>query len=151
LGANFYELVSIIRYQPIPKINLQLRTIYARIGRDLDWRDLSYTGNNELTNVGQDINELYTTRIKDFGNKVGQGFGEHIITSNFVATYSLKHNLFIDFNYTFRYAFLNKVDFKFDPKADPSPQFFQSPYNISNSHIFGIGLRWNAFLSRNDF
>jgi hypothetical protein len=85
LGANFYEAVAIVRYQPLPRLNLVLKSFYNKIGRD-------------TTNVnwGSDILKNNSTRQQELGNKVGQGVANNIGFMDFCVSYQLKHNLFID-------------------------------------------------------
>ena len=33
LGANFYEVAAVVHYQPVPKLNITLKSFYARTGR----------------------------------------------------------------------------------------------------------------------
>jgi hypothetical protein len=91
IGANFYELAAIIRYQPVPKLNLVLKNAFIKVGRD---------GTNE--NWGGDVNKSYNTRQQDFGNTVAQGVENKISFIDFTASYMLKHNFFIDLKQTIR-------------------------------------------------
>lgn len=91
LGANFEELIGIIRYQPIPRLFLRGRIITAEYGRD-----------PAGMNLGGDILEPYDTRIEETGHFLGQGDNYKLAHVDFRASYQLKHNLFIDFNQTFR-------------------------------------------------
>src|SRR5882672_10519645 len=85
LGANLLEGVAIVRYQPLPKLNLIAKTFYTKIGRD-------------TTNVnwGSDILKNNSTHQMDYGNKVGQGVSNTIAFVDLTASYMLKHNFFID-------------------------------------------------------
>lgn len=85
LGANFKEVIGILRYQPIPRLSVTAKMMVAQVGRD----SLS-------SNWGSDIMKDYTTREKDFGNTIGQGVNNDIIFMSFTASWQLKHNLFID-------------------------------------------------------
>ncbi len=122
LGANFYELAAIIRYQPLPKLNMTLKTMYARSGRD-------QTG----TNWGGDINKSYNTRQQDYNNKIAQGTDNKIIYVDFLASYMLRHNFFIDLKQTFRNS------------SSPDPLF------NNNTSLTSVALRWNIAAQSFDF
>ena len=85
MGANFKELVSVLRYQPLPRLNLVLKTFYTKIGRDTTTTDW---GSNMLINNKQ--------REQDYGNTIGQGIKNTIAFADFTASFHLRHNLFID-------------------------------------------------------
>jgi len=114
LGANFNELVGIVRYQPIPKLNLTVKTIYIKTGRDRV---------NE--NWGGDMLQGYENRQTDYGNRIGQGVANTILFADVTASYMLKHNLFIDGKQTIRQS-----------KSD------LAAYN-SNTSLTSLALRWN--------
>jgi hypothetical protein len=90
-GANFKELVGIVRYQPFPRLNLTAKTFLIKTGQD---------GNNE--NWGTDILKNNKSKQMPYGNKIGQGSPVDILFFDFTASYHLKHNLFIDFKQVIR-------------------------------------------------
>lgn len=114
VGANFYELAAIIRYQPIPKLNLVLKNVFIKTGRN---------GKNE--NWGGDVNKSYNTRQQDFGNTVAQGIENRINFIDLTASYMLKHNFFIDIKQTFR-------------KSESSDPFYNN-----NTSVTSLALRLN--------
>ncbi|MBX7224466.1 MAG: hypothetical protein K1X55_00415 [Chitinophagales bacterium] len=91
LGANFTELITIINYQPIRELNLNLKYIHSVQGLDS-------MGSNWGSNVLLD----YTTRELEYGNYVQQGVETKTNYVEFLATYQPWHNVSIDFNYVFR-------------------------------------------------
>ena len=91
LGANFEEVVGILKYQPIPKVSLDFRAIYYMKGLDL---------NGE--NFGGNPFELYTTRTKNYGYYVGEGDKIKVLNANLRLGYELKENLFLEANYLYR-------------------------------------------------
>lgn len=119
LGANLSEVAGIVRYQPLPRLNMVGKLILIKTGRDST--GLNFGGDmlkdNSTRNNG--------TSNKDFGNTIAQGFRNDIMFGSFSATYMLKHNLFIDLNLTVRQS---KSDLEF--------------YN-NNSTITSLALRWN--------
>ncbi len=114
LGANFSEWVGIIRYQPVPKLNVIAKTFYARAGRD----DVGQ-------NWGGNILKNSNTREQEYNNTIGQGNSNTILFVDFTASYMLKHNLFIDGKQIFRQS-----------KSD------LAAYN-SNTSLTSLALRWN--------
>lgn len=91
LGANFNEMVGIIRYQPAKRLFASSKLIYARIGLD--------TLNS---NWGQNLLLPYTTREQEYGNEIGQGITTNMYYIDLNLTYMLRHNLFIDFRQVYR-------------------------------------------------
>jgi hypothetical protein len=85
LGANFKEIVGILRYQPHPRLNLKGKLSLAQAGRDT-------TG----ANWGGDLRKLNSTRVQEFNNKIGQGVATDILYASFTASWQLRHNVFID-------------------------------------------------------
>ncbi|MBX2946133.1 MAG: hypothetical protein KF725_09880 [Cyclobacteriaceae bacterium] len=119
LGANFKEVVGIARFQPVPKLAVTGKLIYAQIGRDT----LSF-------NFGSDIlkNNSYRKTYQtdaNFGNTIGQGVGNTIILATLTASWQLKHNLFIDATATIR-----------------NSESAATPFNNSST-ITSLALRWN--------
>ncbi len=119
LGANFNEWVGIARYQPLPRLNLVGKLIYANRGRDLD----DY-------NFGGDILKLNSTRKTyldnaNFGNTIGQGVAQKIVLGTFTASWQVKHNLFLDASAMVR-------------KSESDVSVYDH-----NSIITSLALRWN--------
>jgi len=122
LGANFNEVVGIVRYQPIPRLNLTAKGIYVIIGRD---------GVKE--NWGSDIMNLSQTREQEYNNTISQGQSNVILMMNMTASYMLKHNLFVEANQIIRQS---KSDLAF--------------YN-NNTSLTSVALRWNIPQRHYDF
>jgi hypothetical protein len=88
LGANFTELIGIVRYQPISRLNLTGKLILTSIGRDpVDDDQISY---------GADVLKNNSKRVDDYGNTIGQGISNTIKYGSLTATWMFKHNLFVD-------------------------------------------------------
>ncbi len=122
LGANFKELIGIIRYQPLPKLNLIAKVIYAEVGRD--------TLNS---NWGSDLLKSNATREREFGNFIGQGVSTQIAYLDFTASYMLKHNLFVDLKVIRRDQNAQAISFQ------------------TNTTITSLALRWNISQRLYDF
>ena len=114
LGANFKESIGIMRYQPMPKINLTAKFIYATYGLD-----------TLGSNWGKDILKNYNTREQHYGNRIGQGVASSLLFMDFTATYQLKHNAFIDIKLISREQKSEVVAFQ------------------NKSTIYSMAFRWN--------
>lgn len=126
LGANFKELVGVIRYQPLPRLNLTGKLMVTRVGRDstdVNWG--SDTPQNYNYNWGGDILKRNTTREKEYNNSIGQGVKNDLVYASFIASWQFRHNLFIDLNVVLRQS---KADLAF--------------YN-NNTSTTSVALRWN--------
>jgi len=122
LGANFRELIGIVRYQPLPKLNLVAKAIYSEVGRDS-------TG----VNWGSDLLKSNSTREQDFGNTIGQGLLAKTTYLNLTASYMLRHNLFFDFILVRRDSSTPDISLR------------------GNTTITSLALRWNIGQRLYDF
>jgi hypothetical protein len=116
LGANFNEIVGILRYQPLPRLNLVGKLTVAKIGRDSTSTSWNY-GANLLRDNSKDRNE--------YGNTIGQGFSNDIMFASFTASWQVMHNLFVDANLIVRQSNC------------------ALPVYNSNTTITSLALRWN--------
>ncbi len=121
LGANFKEIVAIVRYQPIPKLVLQGKIIYFKQGLDSAGKNM---GNNVLL--------PYTTRPYDYGWKIGSGVKATGLLAQASVTYELLPNIFLDADYIIR-------NYKRENIADV------------NTNIFNVGFRMNLRKREYDF
>lgn len=124
LGANFKELIFILRYQPIKDLFAEMRIIRATKGL-----------NPEGENNGANILLNYATRPSslEFGNKIGQGIEQSISLVVLNLSYMLKHNLFIDAGINLR--------------SDTQPELGID----KKTTLFSGGIRWNIFPQTYDF
>src|SRR5690606_35066538 len=114
LGANLKEVAGIVRYQPVPRLNLTAKLVWTDIGRDVG-----------DVNWGSNVLKKNQTREREFGNTVGQGVGNDIMFGSFTGSWQWKHNLFIDASVVLR---------------ESKSEVLQ--YNNSTS-IMSVALRWN--------
>ncbi len=114
LGANLEEVVGILRYQPIPRLNVVGKLMYIKMGRDS-------TG----VNWGGDLLKSNSTRQQEYNNTIGQGIANDIVMGSFTASWQLKHNLFIDANIVVR-------------KSESA-----LPIYNNNTTLSSLALRWN--------
>jgi hypothetical protein len=85
LGANFQEVIGIVRYQPLPKWNFYARAIYFYKGLD--------TAN---ANFGGNIFKSYLTRLSDAGFNVGSGNKATCLNATLNVSYEFRQNLFFE-------------------------------------------------------
>ncbi|MCJ8164825.1 hypothetical protein MKJ04_08210 [Pontibacter sp. E15-1] len=114
IGANLYELIGIVRYQPIPRLNLTAKAIATRYGQDTD--TLNYGGNVLLP---------YTSRVSDYGNEIAQGVATNQVYLDLTASFQLRHNVFLDLKQVVR-------------RADAEINTFDS-----NTYFTSFAFRWN--------
>ncbi|MBF9255183.1 hypothetical protein I2I11_17935 [Pontibacter sp. 172403-2] len=89
VGANLYELIGIVHYQPLPRLMLTGKAIATGYGQDVvSAADTLNWGNNVLLS--------YLDRAQEYGNTIGQGIKTNQIHIDLTATFMLKHNVFID-------------------------------------------------------
>lgn len=119
LGANFYEVATIIRYQPLERLLISAKFYHMVTGRDAFG-----------LNFGGDILKLSTTRNngtsdRDFGNTLAQGFRNTIRLGMLTTSWQIAHNLFLDAHVMVRTS------------------RSELAYFHNNSTITSLALRWN--------
>ncbi|MBX9782793.1 MAG: hypothetical protein K2X48_05780 [Chitinophagaceae bacterium] len=123
LGANFNEVIAIVRYQPMGKLNLMARLIYWKQGLD------SANGRN----FGSDIfRRNGDGRFREFGYPLLVGVKSTGINASFLASYEIKENIFIDANILLR---------RFTRGSDPA----------QTTTLFGLGVRMNLWTREYDY
>ncbi len=121
LGANFHEFIGIIRFQPIKRMNIELKAVYYKQGLD----SLGFsTGNNILTN--------YLNKPRNYGWEVGSGDKATCLYTSFVVTTRIMRNMLFDV------AFINR-NFKTKLTGE------------QNTMLACVGLRWNISRREFDF
>jgi len=121
LGANFREYIAIANYQPFDKLWLEAKAIQMTYGAD-----------TASSNWGGNIMLPYTTREKEYGNKLGQGVKTKILSLGLSASYQAAHNLFLEFAYQTR-------------------DFDHAINGNARASTAQLSLRWNAPAKRFDF
>lgn len=115
LGANFVEMIGIVRYQPINRLQLTAKAFMVKMGTD--------TG---TVNNGGDIFKDYTQRnSQEYGYKLAGGVQGNLILVSFTASYMLRHNFFIEYSQTLR---------KYDSAIDAQD---------TNTTFAVLAIRWN--------
>ena len=92
MGANLYEVLGVLSYQPIPRLQLVGKAFYSLQGQDRQIRP------DSLVNYGGNVLISYNTRTpeQEYGNTVGQGNRTRLLHLDFTATYQPRHNLWLD-------------------------------------------------------
>lgn len=85
LGANFKEVLGLLRYQPAPRWLVTARMIGAAYGAD-----------SSATNWGQNILLDNRTREQEHGNVLEQGVRTQWLMADLTASCHIWHNLFVD-------------------------------------------------------
>ncbi len=115
LGANFRELVGILRWQPHRNIFVTGKTFLAEYGTDVN-------GGNWGGNIMADLQKA----SQEYGNTTGQGAKTQLLLADLMVSWQFRHNAFLDCKLTHRNQ--NSENDAFDRKAT----------------IFQIGFRLNA-------
>ncbi len=115
MGANFYESIAILRFQPWYKFTFTGKLFYTIIGLDTAGKG-NYGSNVMLSN---------TTRVSSYGNYITQGARTTIEFVSLTGTYQIVHNMFIDLGIVLR--------------NESSRTSF---YNSNDNSLF-ISFRWN--------
>lgn len=90
MGANVMEVLGVLSYQPLPRLNLVAKAFYTVQG--LDYNNADIAGQN----YGSNVLKTYNTRVSEYGNRVGQGNKVNLLHLDFTATYQPRLNLFLD-------------------------------------------------------
>jgi len=86
LGANFWEVIGLVRYQPSRRLTVYGTFMASKKGVDIDGR-----------NWGGNIYRSYEdSRPSDTGNIIGQGTAVNVAFTDLRLSYMLKHNFFFD-------------------------------------------------------
>ena len=125
LGANFYEFIGIVHYQPSYKWRLEGKLIYYRQGLD-----------SAGVNFGSNVLENYTTRPRDYGFQIGSGVPATCINLSGLISYEWKENFNLELSGMYRNYSVN----------DPS-----GTYHSSHSAIITVGARINIFRRQYDY
>lgn len=95
LGANFRELIGILRYQPAGKWFFTLKSIYYIQGTN-------YYQNGKFYDYGNNPLISYNLRNNEDGYHTTDGLKSSCLYTDATLSYRLKHNLFLDFKQVVR-------------------------------------------------
>jgi hypothetical protein len=125
LGANFAELIGIVRYQPAYRWNVEGKVIYYKQGLD-----------SAGVNFGGNVTENYDTRPRDYGFKIGSGVPAYCANVSGLVSWQCKENVYLDLSAQYRNYTVH----------DPS-----HTYHSSNSMLLTAGVRINMFRREYDY
>jgi hypothetical protein len=115
LGANFKEVLTNFRYQPVPKLIISGSFLFANFGKE----------NQSGIGIGQDPLIPYTERdIQITNNRIGQGISTDLFLTTMKTSYQWRHNLFFDLDLVVR-----------SERSENTPSI--------KSTIIGGAVRWN--------
>lgn len=125
LGANFNEVIGILRYQPAPR--------WTVLGKIMSWKQGLNTG---AQSFGSNIFLPNTPpfRVGDYGYEIGSGTEANTLYGSLLVSYELRPNLFIEAQGIYR---------KFEVPSNSARN--------NSAKIFSVGLRWNAFWREFEF
>ena len=124
-GANFFELIGILRYQPAYRWNIELKCIYNRQGLD-----------SAGENFGSNILLNYDTRPRDYSFYIGSGIPATVVNSTAYISYQALENLFLE----------GAIMYRTYKKVDPSAGIL-----TSSSTMVTFGVRVNMFRRQYDY
>lgn len=114
LGANFFEWIGIVKYQPIPKMQLRAQINYSIYGQD-----------SLGSNWGSNPSIGYNSRMRELDNQIGQGIKTNLLIVQLHCSYQIRHNMFAELQFMYR---------REDTAVDALD---------NNTILLGLGLRWN--------
>ena len=93
----------------------------------------TYGNDTNNSNWGKNIALDYHSHPQDYGNYIGQGIQTHLYSIDLLASYMIKHNVFIDLHLTYR-------------KTGSTMSIFDT-----EAFVPTIAFRWNISERRNDY
>jgi hypothetical protein len=124
-GANFFEMIGIISYQPAFKWTIELKCIYNKQGLD-----------SAGENFGSNILLNYDTRPRDYGFYIGSGIPATVVNSTAYLAYQALPNLFLEGTIMYRTYTVQ------DPTLGTTK---------TSSTMYTLGLRLNMFRRQYDY
>jgi len=91
LGANFREMIGVLKYKPLKNLYFENRLMIATQGID-----------TASTNLGANIFSNSNLRPEEYGHETLQGNKTNTLTNDFRVSFSPWFNMFFDVNYTYR-------------------------------------------------
>ncbi len=137
MGANLTEVLAVLSYQPLPRLNLMAKGFYTLQGVDAQTP-------NGMNNYGSNVLLSYNTRPLDatgkmieYGYRVGNGDKNRLFHADFTATYQPRLNLFLDATLITRHQTLDQ------------PTYYGA---VSGNETYAsVAVRWNIAKRLNEF
>ncbi|MGI4742315.1 MAG: capsule assembly Wzi family protein [Janthinobacterium lividum] len=133
MGANITEVLGVLSYQPLPRLNLVAKAFYSVQGLDAQ----APGGAAVLTNYGSNPLLSYNTRPAEYGNRTGQGDKNRLLHADFTASYQPRLNLFLDATLIARHQSLDQ------------PTYYGA---VSGNEVYAsLAVRWNIAQRLHEF
>jgi len=130
MGANLSELLGIVSYQPLPRLNLVAKAFYTVQGVDAQ-------APSATSNYGSNVLLSYNTRPMEYGYRVGTGDKNRLLHADFTATYQPRLNLFLDATLIARHQNIAQ------------PTYYGA---VSGSEVYAsLAVRWNIAQRLHEF
>jgi hypothetical protein len=130
MGANISELLGILSYQPLPRLNLVAKAFYSVQGLDAE-------APSPTSNYGSNVLLSYNTRPMQYGYRVGTGNKNRLLHADFTATYQPRLNLFLDATLIARHQDLAQ------------PTYYGA---VSGNEVYAsLAVRWNIAQRLHEF
>ncbi|AMR29687.1 hypothetical protein A0257_08740 [Hymenobacter psoromatis] len=146
MGANLAEILGVLSYQPLPRLNLVAKVFYSKQGLDYTYSQVGQPVPN--SNYGSNPLQPYNNRpllpngqLQDYGYRVGGGNTSHLFHGDLTATYQPRLNLFIDATLIVRHQSINQV------LTYPNGGMIGNGTEVYPS----VALRWNIAQRLNEF
>ncbi|MBC6697139.1 hypothetical protein [Hymenobacter sp. BT190] len=131
-GANLWELIGIVSYQPLPRLNVVAKGFYVKQGLDPLGENYGSNPNLPYTNRPLDANG----QVREFGFRVGDGATSYLFHGDLTGTWQAVHNLWLDGKLIVRNRTLNQA----------------VPYaTAGTTALASLGLRWNIAQRLHEF
>lgn len=132
MGANLWELIGIVSYQPLPRLNVVAKGFYVKQG--LDPVGENYGGNPNLPYTNRPLDANGNIREYDF--RVGDGATSYLFHGDLTGTWQAAHNLWLDGKLVVRNRTLDQA----------------VPYaTAGTTALASLGLRWNIAQRLHEF
>jgi hypothetical protein len=132
MGANLWELIGIVSYQPLPRLNVVAKGFYVKQGLDQVGDNNGGNPNLPYTNRPLDANG----QIREFGFRVGDGATSYLFHGDLTGTWQATHNLWLDGKLIVRNRTLDQP---------------VSYATAGTTALASLGLRWNIAQRLHEF
>ena len=140
MGANVAEVIGIVSYQPLPRLNLVAKGFYSVQGVDaLRTTALSFNNNggNVLLSYNRRAPSTTPGTDADHGYRVGNGDKNRLFHADLTATYQPRLNLFLDATLIARHSTLDQ------------PTYYGA---VSGNEVYAsLAVRWNIAQRLHEF
>lgn len=131
LGANLTEVLAVVSYQPLPRLNLVAKGFYTVQGVDAQAPNgtNNYSGSNVLLSYNTRPVDPATGQMVEYGYRVGNGDKNRLFHADLTASYQPRLNLFLDATLIARHQTLDQ------------PTYYGA---VSGNEVYAaLALRWN--------